>query len=887
MKSPFFNFLKNRFLFSILLFFLTFFYLFTKPKYILAQYYFHDEFNSQDLNSSVWQIYTGDGNYTVNNGKLLIECPNGQHFPYIYTKNDVFPEGDYEYEIKYRFPSASTAGSGIVLQAYMLPYPEPPREEINKHLDKLAIFVLWQDLSNLQNRIQRRNCLSCSDPYTTLKQTSAPDTKTYVLKIVKIGNNQKVFLDNDINPIYDGPVYPIKPKYIRFGNNHPIFPSKAWTSIEIDYIRIISLNPSPLTPILLIPGHGGSWNLSALTTGITIGPWKKTPFIKVYDNFKNTFLNNGYEENKNYFEFYYDWRKKINKENSEEDLAGDLKNYIDNTVLKDKPPGTKIDMVGHSMGGLLARAYVQEYGKDKVDKVVTVGSPHEGAVKAYNAWEGGEVDDKFNWGSVAFQILLQIHKKNFQTNMDVVRNIAPSTKDLMPIFNFLKNEQNQEINAQTMVQKNDWLNNLKNSLSADVKSIMATIYGIENNPDEDTVEWLKVKPPDWLDNILGKWQDGKPFDKEFTSQGDLTVLKKSAAIPEASLSPEVDGSHIDIIESSTGIQTILNSLNLNSISPIATISSLIRNPSLVFFLHCPAQIKVIAPNNEEIGYQSSSSLSGAVYSPEDKLIVIPNAQTGEYKIIITADGDGEYHLEIGQLTKNKDQWQTISDNISTGDVKELNILFNPNNLKENPLKDETGKLFLTLAKQKLEKLYQYSNQHISSFSTRRRIQYSIKRSIRYLDRALKYLNQGNFYRASRYCLSSLVNLFRTRRSINKYSQRSLINADVQIYSNNELKAVIGLLGEGWLRIYKNSGKIITSSRASRYQSIIKRILSLTEQRIKAASAGENKNLGSIYNLASQKQQKAKEYFEQGKFSESYLNSLFSRLFCLEAYYFLR
>jgi triacylglycerol lipase len=43
-------------------------------------------------------------------------------------------------------------------------------------------------------------------------------------------------------------------------------------------------------------------------------------------------------------------------------------------------------LIGHSMGGLVARQYVQELGGDRfVDTVVTMGTPHRGT---YNAWLG-------------------------------------------------------------------------------------------------------------------------------------------------------------------------------------------------------------------------------------------------------------------------------------------------------------------------------------------------------------------------------------------------------------------------------------------------------------------------------------------------------------------
>ncbi len=40
-------------------------------------------------------------------------------------------------------------------------------------------------------------------------------------------------------------------------------------------------------------------------------------------------------------------------------------------------------IVGHSMGGLVARAYLRAYGGAKVRRVITLGTPHRGSVHAY------------------------------------------------------------------------------------------------------------------------------------------------------------------------------------------------------------------------------------------------------------------------------------------------------------------------------------------------------------------------------------------------------------------------------------------------------------------------------------------------------------------------
>lgn len=57
-----------------------------------------------------------------------------------------------------------------------------------------------------------------------------------------------------------------------------------------------------------------------------------------------------------------------------EALALHLKREIDRRV-----GGGRIDLIAHSMGGLVARCYVQELGGERrVDRLVTLGTPHRG-----------------------------------------------------------------------------------------------------------------------------------------------------------------------------------------------------------------------------------------------------------------------------------------------------------------------------------------------------------------------------------------------------------------------------------------------------------------------------------------------------------------------------
>jgi len=119
----------------------------------------------------------------------------------------------------------------------------------------------------------------------------------------------------------------------------------------------------------------------------------------------------GYE---NVFFFGYDWRLD-NLENADKLAA-----YID-TVLE-KTGAKKVNIVAHSMGGLLTSGYLSKYkAEGKINQVVTCGTPFSGAQNAVNTLRGGaEVFDPYGMGDFASALL-------------PVSASMPSLYELMPL----------------------------------------------------------------------------------------------------------------------------------------------------------------------------------------------------------------------------------------------------------------------------------------------------------------------------------------------------------------------------------------------------------------------------------------------------------------------
>ena len=129
---------------------------------------------------------------------------------------------------------------------------------------------------------------------------------------------------------------------------------------------------------------------------------------------------NGYVENTNLFVSPYDWRK------SNVDSAGKLKDKI-NKILADTG-ADKVDIVAHSMGGLVAKKYIADNGANKVGQLIFIGTPQLGAPKAFKViMEGDDMGIDIKDAS-PFRFLTPSRVKYIVQNMPGVFELLPSKK---------------------------------------------------------------------------------------------------------------------------------------------------------------------------------------------------------------------------------------------------------------------------------------------------------------------------------------------------------------------------------------------------------------------------------------------------------------------------
>lgn len=167
-----------------------------------------------------------------------------------------------------------------------------------------------------------------------------------------------------------------------------------------------------LRPLVILPGYYGSklnlksnnkliWiDLKGILTPkkvmdtICLGPHGEEVYpSKILDKIELThfFCLNFYKSLKKYlrntvgydsdaiFGHAIDWRQSLSFS------ADRLQAFLDSDPLKNK----RVDLLCHSHGGLIARAYLSKHGPSRIARCITLGTPHHGMLKVLEALHDG------------------------------------------------------------------------------------------------------------------------------------------------------------------------------------------------------------------------------------------------------------------------------------------------------------------------------------------------------------------------------------------------------------------------------------------------------------------------------------------------------------------
>ena len=437
----------------------------------------------------------------------------------------------------------------------------------------------------------------------------------------------------------------------------------------------ISVEPEAPDPVVIIPGILGSEQHN--------GEWVIDPILHTYDDLIATLDANGYtpesesESEADLFTFPYNWRK------SNVETALLLKQKIDE--VKEICGCGKVDLVAHSMGGLVARQYIQSDAyEDDVDQLIFLGTPHLGAPKTYLMWEGGEVGPFFPLDNTLLEEVLRLEaRENGYANLfDYIQNEPIlSVRELLPIYDYIFDSAqlrdyptNYPTNLFLEILNND-VGNLLNS-GVEIHNIIGDIspqQTITAIRAKDSAQYLPVWPHGYPEDYYSLLGD---HGLEIGS-GDGTVPLPSASFINLNLLTIPYIHNTLPTEAEDDVYRILTGRIAGILS--REFDSLTDKLMHIRILS-PADLLVVDPDGKKIGKdlngQEVNQIPNAFYTgfgTDTEFITILNPLDGDYNIFTHGTGGGSYTVETSLISNATTTDASFTGNTAPGITSELNL----------------------------------------------------------------------------------------------------------------------------------------------------------------------------------------------------------------------
>lgn len=207
-----------------------------------------------------------------------------------------------------------------------------------------------------------------------------------------------------------------------------------------------------------------------------------------FQNFINYFYSSDLKDRYQLYRFHY-----LSDELSVQEIGQGLREWIDDYILNRKIKDGKIVILAHSMGGLVARSYMEEqqhiqgayalqYGGARVEKLITLATPHHGT-PACNGLSRDLAATNSLWSAV---IALASYIYNGVYTATSISDSAVNRSDLRTDNFFWVND-------------NMWLTNLNQNKAYDDKII--AYYGtmdLEDSERNQVLSNISVLTPAYL-----------------------------------------------------------------------------------------------------------------------------------------------------------------------------------------------------------------------------------------------------------------------------------------------------------------------------------------------------------------------------------------------------
>ncbi len=435
-------------------------------------------------------------------------------------------------------------------------------------------------------------------------------------------NHIQVFLNNETIPAvnyFDNENAILTGRIALSVGTGASYPTEVW----FDNVKVISIDPPqpPVSKVVFVPGFGASWNADAFASCSFDNDPTRWSLASYAEDVYNPILTTLSESNWQVIPFYYDWRQQIPSN------SNTLSDKINSSTVSDE----KVNIVSHSMGGLVASDYLANHDQGtKTNSLLAVGSPLKGAVQAYPAWAGGDIWEDNFISKVATTLYLK-HCGLLLSNREAIHQFVPSVQNLLPTFDYLRDSKTGILKSTpSLLSQNRWLPLIF------VNDFWGVKFGTLTGNGQDTLSEILTKGKTKKD-LLANWSDGKPQEKIYSNEGDGTVLLESSKFDDEH-NTTIAQTHSGLVNSADGMAEILKFLE-TPLSDIGSSASADPQSALVIISY---------PSNLLVTDQD-----GNTKKDKDGMVAFTNPKSGSYKLKLLPKSNNSL-LIVAQFLPNGD-----------------------------------------------------------------------------------------------------------------------------------------------------------------------------------------------------------------------------------------
>lgn len=389
--------------------------------------------------------------------------------------------------------------------------------------------------------------------------------------------------------------------------------------------------------------------------------------LPVYQPLIQQLTNDNYVEGTNLFVAPYDWRF------SEASSASAIASVIQDAI--EASPDGKIDIIAHSMGGMVIKAYLQNATDTSfIDKLILAGVPQLGAPQAFQVLNYG--DDGVDlplFGTDVWELLNPAEIQSISQNMPSVYDLLPSRRYVDVNGGYVENDTD---GTSTLLDYNDTNTFMTSTIDTNANSELLSRSDTFHQSIDD--EQFNV-PSSSVYNIMGCDAATEGEFHIYDDEVDISPVTGDGTVPLTSAtnlstgyntylfatSTAGDNTHFGLVQSSSSLQLIQDILDGTLSSPptsLATSSADCFDVDtddddwIVISTHSPVELNVydeqgrhVGPNHET--NQLDQEIPGSSYDviTHNDFAIVPAG--GTYNIVVRASGIGKFNLDIETYSK--------------------------------------------------------------------------------------------------------------------------------------------------------------------------------------------------------------------------------------------